>query len=227
MTRKYFYKRHMDMHSTARTWGIPSSAVLLSALILGCATYPLGLSREQWDALSPEQQAEYQAKQYQIDAERRARAEEARQQAAEREAERVRLEAERLRQAYANAQYRDIVTVSVQGGFLSYAGKNYPYEPAAFDLIKGETKKVFFRGRGMQTVATEYAVRLSDDGNTVFFDDESRSRAVLVNRDWERGETYRPSGTVNDVSVGLSGMTFFIKYKAISGSPQRVIIENR
>lgn len=214
---------------TARTqpWVIQFSILLLSVLILGCVSYPLGLSREQWDALTPAQQAEYQAKQYQIDAERRARAEEARRQAAAQEAERVRVEAERLRQAYANAQYRDIVTVSVQGGFLSYSGKNYPYEPVAFDLIKGETKNVFFRGRGMQTVATEYAVRLSDDGNTVFFDDESRNRAVLVNSDWDRGETYRPSGTVNDVSVGLSGMTFFIKFKPISGSPQRVIIENR
>lgn len=203
------------------------SALVLLALIAGCVSYPLGLSQQQWEALTPAQQAEYQAKQYQIDVDSRARAEEARRQAAAQQAEQERLEADRLRQAYANAQYRDMVTVSVQGGFLSYAGKNYPYEPVAFDLIKGETKKIFFQGRGMQTVATEYVVRLSEDGNTFFFDDKSQTRAVLVNRDWELGETYRPSGTVNDVSVGLSGMTFFIKYKAISGSPQRVIIENR
>ena len=206
---------------------IPIALVGLLSMSACVARYPLGLSREQWDALPPSQQAEYQAKQYQIDADSRARAEEARRQAAAQKAEQERLEAERLRQAYANAHYGDIVTVTVQGGSLSYAGKRYPYEPVSFDLIKGETKNVSFRGRGMQTIATEYAVRLSDDGNTVYFDDESRQRAVFVNHDWEHGETYRPAGTVNDVSVGLSGMTFLVKLKPLRGAPQKVIIENR
>jgi hypothetical protein len=79
----------------------------------------MGLSREQWEALPPGQQADYQAKQYQIDADNRARADEARRQAAAQKAEQDRLEAERLRQAYANAHYGDIVTVTVQGGTLS------------------------------------------------------------------------------------------------------------
>ena len=189
------------------------------------ARYPMGFSREQWDALPPSQQAEYQAKQYQIDADNRARAEEARRQAEAQRAEQARAEAERLRQSYADAQYGDIVTVTVQGGFLSYAGKRYPYEPVGFDLIKGETKRVSFRGRGMQTIVTDYEVRLSEDGNTVFFDDESRQRAVFVNHDWEHGEYYQPAGTMNDVSVGLSGMTFFVKLKTLPGAPSKVIIE--
>ena len=46
-------------------------------------------------------------------------------------------------------------------------GKRYPYEPVSFDLVKGETKTVDFRGRGVQTIATSYDVRLSDDGNTI------------------------------------------------------------
>lgn len=206
---------------------IPSALVCLLSLSACAVRYPMGLSQEQWDALPPTQQAEYQAKQYQIDADNRARAEDARRQAAAQKAERERMELERLRQAYGNARYGDIVTVTVQGGTLSYAGKRYPYEPVSFDLIKGETKTVPFRGRGMQTIATDYAVRLSDDGNTVYFDDESKQRAVFVNHDWEHGESYRPGGTVNDVSVGLSGMSFFLKLKPLQGAPQKVIIENR
>lgn len=205
-------------------------SIIFTAILslTACAIrYPMGLSREQWEALPPSQQAEYQAKQYQIDADNQARAEEARRQAAAQKAEQARIEAERLRQAYANARYGDIVTVTVQGGYLSYAGKRYPYEPLSFDLIKGEAKKVPLRGRGMQTIATEYMTRLSADGNTVYFDDESRQRAVFVNHDWEHGETYRPAGTVNAVSVGLSGMTFFVKLKPLQGAPQKVIIENR
>lgn len=205
----------------------PTALAGLLSLSACAVRYPMGLSRQQWDALPPSQQAEYQAKQYQIDSDNRARAEESRRQAAAQKAERERLEAERLREAYVNAQYGDIVNVTVQGGTLSYAGKQYPYEPVSFDLVKGETKIVPFRGRGIQTIATEYAVRLSDDGNTLFFDDESLQRAVFVNHDWEHGETYRPAGTVNDVSVGLSGMTFLVKLKPLRGAPQKIIIENR
>lgn len=213
-------------HLTTRLLRPLAFAGLLS--LNACAVrYPMGLSREQWDALPPNRQAEYQAKQYQIDSESRARADQARQQAAAQRAEQARLEAERISEAYANARYGDIVTVTVQGGNLSYAGKRYAYEPVSFDLIKGETKKVPFRGRGMQTIATEYAVRLSEDGNSIFFDDESRQRAVFVNRDWEHGETYQPAGTMNDVSVGLSGMTFLVRYKNLAGGPSRVIIETR
>ncbi len=51
--------------------------LLLFVLFEGCATrYPLGLKEEQWQALSPQQQAEYTTKQYQIDEERRKRQEE-------------------------------------------------------------------------------------------------------------------------------------------------------
>lgn len=207
-----------------RTLGL----ALLCVGLAGCVSrYPMGMTREQWEATPPDRQAEYQAKQYQIDAESRARAEEAARQAAAQRAEQARLEAERVRQAYANARYGDIVTVTVQGGYLSYSGRRYPYEPVGFDLIKGETKTVAFHGRGMQTIATEYDVRLSEDGNTLYFDDDSRQRAVFVNHDWEHGETYQPAGTVNDVSVGLSGMTFLVRFKNLAGGPQRVIIENR
>ena len=193
----------------------------------GCVSYPMGLNQQQWNSLSPAQQAELQAKQYQVDEGRRQQADAIRLQREQQAMEATRLEKERVNTLYANARYGDIVTVTVQGGYLTYASKRYPYESTAFDIIKGESKKVFFRGRGMQTVATDYVVRLSDDGNTLFFDDESRQRAVLVNHDWEHGETYQPAGTMNDVSVALSGMTFFVKLKGLPGAPPKMIIENR
>ena len=43
---------------------------VVGLLLAGCATYPMGLSEIQWKTLSPEQQAEYQAKQYAINQER-------------------------------------------------------------------------------------------------------------------------------------------------------------
>jgi len=49
------------------------NAVVFVALLMlcSCTQYPMGLSKEQWQGLSPAQQAEYQAKQYQIDEEQR------------------------------------------------------------------------------------------------------------------------------------------------------------
>ena len=193
----------------------------------GCVNYPMGLNQQQWNSLTPAQQADLQAKQYQVDEGRRQQAEAIRLQREQQAIDAARLEKERVDALYANARYGDIVTVTVQGGYLSYAGKRYPYEPAAFDLIKGETKKVPFRGRGVQTVATEYVVRLSEDGNTIYFDDHSKKRAVFVNHDWEHGETYQPNETVNDVTVGLASMTFLVRYKNIAGGPTKVIIEHR
>jgi len=212
-----------------------SPIFLVTALFAGCVMhYPMGLTRQQWEALPPAQQAEYQAKQYEIDTARR-QAEEARR--VEREkiaAEKARIaeanaraEHERIRQIYANARYGDIVQVTVQGGFIEYNRNRYPYEPVSFDLVKGETKEVAFRGRGLQTIATHYTARLTEDGNSIYFGESYRGRIVIVNQDWERGQTYRPDGNRNDVGVSIAGMTFFVKYKSLPGGPQRVIIERR
>lgn len=206
----------------------PMLVVVTCACLAGCAMrHPMGLSTEQWNALPPEKQAELQTKQYAIDAERQQQQEAQRLEQQRYLHEQALAKAEATRQAYARAQYGDVVNVVVQGGSLQYNRRLYPYEPVSFDLIKGETKSVPFLGRGMQTVATHYDVRLSDDGNTLYFDDSSQQRAVFVNHDWEHGETYRPAATMNDVSVGLSGMTFYVKLKGLPGAPTKMIIENR
>ena len=112
--------------------------LVIALLMAGCVSrYPLGLSQQQWEALSSVQQADFQAKQYAIN-EERSWAEEARRlEQVRRAAETARAERDRLRQVYANAHYGDIVQVAVQGGFIAYAGKRYPYEPVSFDLAKG------------------------------------------------------------------------------------------
>jgi hypothetical protein len=187
----------------------------------------MGLNQQQWESLPPAQQAEFQVKQYAIDEDRRQAEESKRQEQARIAAEAIRAEQDRLRQVYANARYGDIVHVTVQGGSIAYAGKRYPYEPVSFDIAKGETKQVDFHGRGLQTIATRYNVRLAEDGNTLYFDDSFRQRIVLVNQNWERGQAYQPGGTQNDVGVGISGMTFFVKLKELPGAPDRIIIERR
>ena len=201
--------------------------LVLAALLSGCIQYPMGLSQQQWESLTPAQQAEYQAKQYTIDEQNRQQAEVRRVEQQRIAIEQARAEQERLRQLYANARYGDIVRVNVQGGFLEYNGRRYPYEPVSVDLVRGESKLVTFYGRGNNTLNTSYNMRLTEDGNTVIFDDSYRQRIVMVNQDWERGQRYGHERTRNDVSVGFLGMTFFVKFKELPGAPQRVIIERR
>lgn len=205
-----------------------AQCLMMALLASGCISrYPMGLTQQQWEALTPSQQAEYQARQYTIDEDRQKQAENQRIEQDRLAAEAARAEQERLRQVYANARYGEIVHVAVQGGSIEYGGRRYPYEPVAFDLAKGETKQIAFLGRGLQTIATRYNVNLTGDGNTIYFDNSFRERIVLVNQDWERGQTYSPNGSRNDVGVAISGMTFFVQFKELPGAPQRVIIEHR
>ena len=196
------------------------------ALLAGCAQYPMGLSQQQWEALSPSEQAGYQAKQYAIDQQDRQQAEARRLEQQRIAVEQALADKERISQIYANAKYGDIVRVNVVGGFIEHKGKRHPYEPVSVDLVRGETKQVIFLGEGNNTLSTRYNVRLSEDGNTVVFDDSYRQRIVMVNQDWERGQSYRPEGTRNDESA-FSGMTFFVKFKELPGAPRRIIIEHR
>lgn len=177
---------------------------LAALTLVGCASYPLGLNKAQWQALTPAQQAEYQAKQYAIDAERARRyaAEEAQRIEAQRAAE----EQERTRttEAYRQARYGDIITVTIQGGLLAFNGKHYPYEPVAFDLVCGETKPIVFRRQGQPHITTEILMHFSGDGNTFYFDYSSRNRFVAVSDGWHRGREYLPMdvGGLNGHALG-------------------------
>jgi hypothetical protein len=190
----------------------------------------MGLSKEQWQGLPPAQQAEYQAKQYQIDEEQRKLAETFRIQQAQIKAESERLEKERVAALYANAQYGDVIIVTIHGGAMKWSNEIYALEPVSFDLVRGETKTVEFRGHvdRARSLVSRYKVKLSDDGHTFYFNSDARDRIALVDDGWDRVRSYSITGhTWNDVNAGAGGMTIGIRLKEMSGSPQRMIIEHR
>lgn len=210
-------------------------ALALAGSMVGCIQYPMGLTAEQWNALPPAQQAEYQAKQYQIDEDRRRQAEALQAERARAVAQAAEAERIRVANAYSAAQYGDIITVSIRGGIMSYGGKSYPCEPVGFDIVRGESKDIEFRGSVIQhgvakTLVTRCRVRLSDDGSTFYFNDDSVRRLVLTNDgSWERGATHRigPEGLRNVLDVDMSNMTIVLRYRTMGSAPQRVIIEHR
>ena len=199
-------------------------------MLYGCTQYPMGLSKEQWQGLSPTQQAEYQAKQYQVDEDRRKQAEALRIQQAQVKAEAERVEKERVAALYAKAQYGDVIIVTIHGGAMKWNKEIYSLEPVSFELVRGETKEIEFRGHvdRARSLVSRYKVMLSDDGHTFYFNSDARDRIALVDDGWERARSYSITGhTWNDVNAGAGGMTIGIRLKEMPGSPQRMIIEHR
>ena len=209
--------------------------LIVSLLVLaGCAQYPMGLTKPQWEALSPAQQAEYQSKQYEIDAERNRQYEARRQEEArlaeirrQEEAriaeEQARIEHERLAIAYREARYGDIIVVTVQGGGIAFHGKRYSYEPVAFELLRGERKEIHFKRDGRSYETTGITMKLGEDGNTFYFDEPARKRIVITNDGWERGRTYSgfPEIGSHDGHSEASGISIRIAFKPLPDYPHR------
>ena len=203
----------------------PLMLLAAAALFVGCQSYPMGLNETQWKALTPEQQADYTRQQAVINEERRQKREaeeRARQAAAEAKAAEER---QRVEMAYARARYGDVVTVTVEGGQMAISGKLLAYEPVRFDLVRGERKEIEFVQQGRSSNVTKVDVRLSEDGNMLYFDEAARGRITLISKDWETGKTMSPL-TIQDrggrpVAVGTS---LTVKYKSLPGGPRRVIV---
>ncbi len=199
------------------------AVLCLSAFVLvGCKTYPMGLSEAQWNALTPQQQADYTLQQNQLNEQRRhdqeASARQLQAEATIRSAE----ERERIQFAYARARYGDIVTVTIQGGMVSIDGKHRPYEPVRFDLVRGERRDVEFVQQGKSTSRNRIDVRLSDDGNTFYFDEAAKDRITLISTDWEQGKTHGPMDIRDGASRSVaSAITISVKYKELPGPRRR------
>jgi hypothetical protein len=195
---------------------------LLALAIAGCAhRYPMGLSEAQWSALSPQEQAKYQAEQYALDEQNRqaARAERAAREQAKRDE--IAAEQARVAQLYEQARYGDIVRVTIHSGHLDIHGRSRPAQPVAFEIAKGERKLVTLTQAGQVNQSFAFPVTLSLDGNTLTFDAGSSQAMVMVNTDWEKGQLYT-SPPSSRGGITLRNATFFVKLKDLPGAPQRV-----
>ena len=182
----------------------------------------MGLSEAQWRTLSPEQQADYTRQQSQLDAQRRQQDEMAEQQRKSEETARAAEERRRVQIAYAHARYGDVVTVTIQGGMVAIEGKHRPYEPVRFDLVRGECKEVEFVQQGRASSRSKIDMRLSDDGNTFFFDESARDRISLISTGWDQGKTHGPLDIRDGNSRSVaSAITINLKLKDLSGAPRK------
>lgn len=180
----------------------PLTPLFFTIIILvfaGCTTYPMGLTKAQWNALSSKQQQEYANKQVKLD-EQRAQAREARwQEYKQQKEERERQANERVTTIQANPKYGDIIEVRIEGGEIGI-GNRYQYQPVQFELARGEYKGIVFKRQDKPSSFRVIQVQLSEDGNTFFFD-PGMNGIRISNDGWQSGRTYYPK-EVRDISVG-------------------------
>jgi hypothetical protein len=199
-------------------WSLP----LIAVVLVGCQSYPMGLSEAQWNALSPEQQAEYTRQQTQINEQRRREREAAEQARQAEEAARAREERARVQLAYARARHGDVVTVTIEGGYVAINGKHQTYEPVRFDLVRGERKEVEFIQQGRSSSRQRIDVRLTEDGHTFYFDESARDRIALISTGWEQGKTHAALNVQDKRSRSEAhNLSITIKLKELPGMPRR------
>ena len=162
-------------------------AGMLLLLVSGCASYPLGMTEEQWLALSPQHQFEARLKQAELDqlrderlaAEHKARQEEARLQQAQ------------LEMARQQAVYGERVQCVLDKAELRLLKKWRPLQPLAIDVVAGQAPhKVDFVTRDGRYSQGQY---VSFDGQTLTICRQQDSRRqdcgalVATFNDYHRG----------------------------------------
>lgn len=186
-------------------------------LFAGCQTYPMGLSKEQWEALSPEKKTEYTKQQEQITAERRAKAAARRQELEERMQQEQQQARQQVASAYANARFGDVIVVSVERGVWNFGELGtksvfaHEYQPFSLELVKGENKTVMVYSATRRGAFQLTDFTFSSDGRTLHI-----GGAGFPNSGWEYGRNYGPLSLMN----GILALNVYMKvqYKSL---PQR------
>ena len=154
---------------------------LLAMLLIGCAQYPLGMSEDEFLALTPDQQLAARQQQAELDALA------ARERIARQEAEARRIEA-----LYAQAGPTDVVQCVLEDGEIAFWGNFKGYQPTGFTLVRTEQRAVpVHSGYGSR----ELYAGLSADGQTLSICDDDWSfphghrcgQAAFLNRDLVTG----------------------------------------
>jgi hypothetical protein len=176
--------------------------MLLISFILfqsSCSWYPGGMTGEQWRALPDEERQAIRARE--IGALEGKRYEQP--------------STASLNNAHRNAQYGEVVQVTLERGVLTVNGNSKVFMPITVDLVRGQQIEVPLR----TPLETGHAisVRLGDNGNTIQLEgfepcgNDGWDRNTPV---WDKGKEYHPNERPRNPS-GVKDLIVFVRYKPI------------
>ncbi len=210
--------------------------VIVMALAACASPHPMGLSEQEWQALPPERQAELRVREAELRAERQAAREAEARRRTEQAAEAERIRQEELAVRRANARFGDILAVTLQGGTMESGNDLFALEPLAFEILRGERKRITLVGRrGEETrvhrMQDHWWVRYSEDGLTLVLNESGYGSPIILVDDgaWEKGQALflAAQGQLKSGGIDLSGMSASIRYREAPGKPPRLILEQR
>jgi len=197
---------------------IATCLTLILLALTGCTATIYGVPQERWDTMGEQERVAameaYRARQAVL---KQQREERARQLARERERQRaVEAEEARQRQLRVAAVYRgegvygDLLRVRLEEGRMKLNGSHRAYQPVAFRIAAGESKRVEVVDRK----GRKAALLASYDGSTLLLDESpgtGRSRAIRLayEDDWEGGKTY--SGLTAKGPLELRGVSVSVQ----------------
>ncbi|WP_051361452.1 hypothetical protein [Desulfuromonas sp. TF] len=204
---------------------IVSGLFVIWIVLSGCTATIYGVPQERWEAMGEQERIAameaYQARQAVLLQQRQERA---RLKEIERERQ-FAIEAEDApqRQLRVDAVYRgegvygDLLRVTLREGRLKFQGAHRAYQPVAFKIAAGETKRVeIVDGDGRRaTMVASY------DGSILLLDDSpgakrSRAARLVYEELWEEGKTYANLGAKGPLE--LRGVNVTVQ---VLGDPPR------
>lgn len=181
----------------------------------GCAqSYPLGLSKAEWNSLPKSEQIKLTEEQYKLDQQEEAR--EAQEQAAE-EAEQAReaaAEQNQIQQMHDYPHYGDLVNVTISGGEMKNEHMHYhPVISTSAVVARGETKTVTvqLQESSPRNVYINYAANGSKV--IVYLDNPDGEGITLTNNgNWRYGGYYNGETLRLSAYTGIRNVTFSVRY---------------
>ena len=117
--------------------------VLFVLTLTACASpYPMGMSEEQWQKLSPNERQSLLLKQQEYDEQQRLQRQQAQAKQRELELALQMQEEQRLAQLYANPIEGNVVMINLLSGEYRYKKRVFQIQPISLLLARGETKEI-------------------------------------------------------------------------------------
>ncbi|MDX1352712.1 MAG: hypothetical protein R3254_06845 [Thiomicrorhabdus sp.] len=191
---------------------------IFSFLTACASSYPLGMSEEQWNSITPEERQALLLKQQKYEEEQRAIRMKAQAEQRKLELQQEIAEKQRLDRLYSDPQNGNVVMLNILGGNYQYGKKTKHVLEESYEIARGETKQIQLvleePKKHYHTTQTAY-LQYTLNGNAVYLYldnpkyNSSKRIALLRDGNWTCGSNYQKH--LYGSYESLKDMTFFIK----------------